>query len=186
MQCWLDEPPSSMQCNGRQPKNNGALLIQDYDDSWPELFSKLAVRVKAALGSLVVAVEHVGSTSVPGLAAKPVIDLDIILRSRADLREAIRLLARIGYDHEGDLGIAGRDAFRSPPGEPRHHVYVLAAGANELRRHLAFRDALRADHDLRDRYAELKRSLAKRYCNDRQSYTEAKSAFITSIVVAVS
>jgi GrpB-like predicted nucleotidyltransferase (UPF0157 family) len=158
------------------------VLIQDYDASWAEIFSKLAARVKAALGSLVVAEEHVGSTSVPGLAAKPVIDLDIILRSPEDLAETIRLLARIGYVHEGDLGIAGRDAFCSPPGEPRHHVYVLAAGTNELRRHLAFRDALRADNDLRDRYAELKRSLAERYGNDRQSYTAAKSTFISSII----
>jgi GrpB-like predicted nucleotidyltransferase (UPF0157 family) len=72
------------------PKNDGAVLIQDYDVTWPEVFSKLAARVKAALGSLVIAVEHVGSASVAGPAAKPVIDLDIILRSRADLREAIR------------------------------------------------------------------------------------------------
>lgn len=159
-----------------------AVLIQDYDASWPETFSKLAARLKAALGSLVVSIEHVGSTAVPGLAAKPVIDLDIILRSHADLQESMRLLACIGYDHEGDLGIAGRDAFRSPPGEPSHHVYVLVAGANELRRHLAFRDALRADNNLREKYAELKKSLTQRYCNDRQSYTEAKSAFITSII----
>jgi GrpB-like predicted nucleotidyltransferase (UPF0157 family) len=176
----MSRPPLCSATDGN-PKNDGAVLIQDYDASWPEVFANLAARVKAALGSLVVAVEHVGSTSVPGLAAKPVIDLDIILRSRADLQETIRLLALIGYHHEGDLGIAGREAFRSPAGPPRHHVYVLAAGANELRRHLAFRDALRANNELRDRYAELKRSLAERYGNDRQSYTDAKSAFIASV-----
>jgi GrpB-like predicted nucleotidyltransferase (UPF0157 family) len=161
--CWFDERPPLCRATGGNLKSDCAVLIQDYDASWPETFSKLAARLKTALGSHVVAIEHVGSTAVPGLAAKPVIDLDIVLRSRADLRESIQLLAGIGYGHEGDLGIGGRDAFRSPPGDPRHHVYVLAAGAIELRRHLSFRDALRAD-------------------NDRQSYTQAKSAFITSIV----
>jgi GrpB-like predicted nucleotidyltransferase (UPF0157 family) len=157
-------------------------MIQDYDPSWPDAFLKLLARVKGALGSLVFSVEHIGSTAVPGLAAKRIIDLDVVLASRADLPEAIRLLTRIGYVHEGDLGIADREAFRSPPGEPRHHLYVLVQGANELRCHLAFRDALRADSGLRDRYGALKRSLANAYKDDRSAYTEAKSALITSIV----
>jgi GrpB-like predicted nucleotidyltransferase (UPF0157 family) len=159
---------------------NDLVLIQDYDSSWPEFFSRLASRVKAALGDLAVTVEHIGSTSVPGLAAKPIIDLDVILASAADLPRAIRLLASIGYVHEGNLGIAGREAFRSPAGEPRHHLYVLIDGADELRRHLAFRDALRNDEVLRDRYAALKRALAEEHHGDRSGYTEAKSAFISA------
>jgi GrpB-like predicted nucleotidyltransferase (UPF0157 family) len=158
------------------------VLIQDYDPAWPDAFSKLANRIKAALGSLVITVEHIGSTAVPGLAAKPIIDLDVVLASPADLPEAIRRLANIGYVHEGDLGIAGREAFRLATGEPPHHLYVLAADANELRRHLAFRDALRADSDLRDEYAALKRSLAEAYKNNRSAYTQAKTAFITSTI----
>jgi GrpB-like predicted nucleotidyltransferase (UPF0157 family) len=162
--------------------NTDPVLIQDYDPSWPDAFSQLAARIKAALGRLVVTVEHIGSTAVPGLAAKPTIDLDVVLASSADLPEAVLLLATIGYVHEGDLGIAGREAFRSPPGPPHHHLYVLIAGANELRRHLAFRDALRSDNDLRDRYAALKRSLADAYKGDRDAYTQAKTHFITRIV----
>ena len=161
---------------------NDLVLIQDYDPSWPDTFLKLTAKVMAALGPLVVTIEHIGSTAVPGLAAKPVIDLDVVLASPADLPEAIRLLASIGYVHQGDLDITGREVFRSPPDEPRHHLYVLSVGANELRRHLAFRDALRVDIDLRDRYSALKRSLARAYRGDRNSYTRAKSAFITSIV----
>jgi len=157
-------------------------VIQDYDPSWPDAFLRLATRAAATLATLAVTVEHIGSTAVPGLAAKPIIDLDVVLASPTDLPEAIRLLARIGYRHEGDLGIVGREAFRSPAGEPRHHLYVLAAGANELRRHLAFRDALRASEDLRKEYAMLKRSLAMRYKDDRNAYTQAKSAFIASIL----
>jgi GrpB-like predicted nucleotidyltransferase (UPF0157 family) len=155
--------------------------IQDYDPAWPDAFSKLAARVKAALGSLAVAVEHIGSTAVPGLAAKPIIDLDVVLASSTDLPEAIRLLTTIGYVNEGDLGIAGREAFHSPAGEPSHHLYVLIEGAKELRRHLAFRDALRADNALRDKYAALKRGLAEAHTRDRNGYTEAKSAFITTL-----
>ena len=91
------------------------LEIRDYDPAWPDVFAKLAARARTALGSLVLTVEHIGSTSVPGLAAKPIIDLDVVLASPADPPEAIRRLARIGYAHEGDLGIAGRDALRADP-----------------------------------------------------------------------
>ena len=159
---------------------DATVLIQDYDPSWPHAYSKLATRVESALGSLVVTVEHIGSTAVPGLAAKPIIDLDVVLASSRDLPETIRLLASIGYVHEGNLGITGREAFRSPPGESPHHLYVLATGANGLRRHLAFRDALRASEDLRNKYAELKRVLAQTYKDDGRGYTEAKTAFIVS------
>jgi len=100
----------------------------------------------------------------------------------ADLPEAIRLLRGIGYVREGDLGVAGRDAFRSPPGTPPQHLYVLEQGANELRRHLAFLDALSADDPFRAEYATLKRSLAAAYKDNRSAYTEAKSAFIHSAI----
>ena len=159
---------------------NDLVLIQDYNPSWPDTFLKLTAKVKAALGPLVVTVEHIGSTAVSGLAAKPIIDLDVVLASSTDLAETIRLLGHIGYIHEGDLDIAGREAFRSPPNESPHHLYVLAAGATELRRHLAFRDALRADNGLRDSYATLKRGFAEAHRGDRSGYTEAKSAFISA------
>jgi GrpB-like predicted nucleotidyltransferase (UPF0157 family) len=163
-------------------RNGESLVIRDYDPSWPVVFSKLATEVMSALGSLVVAIEHIGSTAVPGLAAKPIIDLDVVLASSADLPEAIRLLTTLGYAHQGNLGVPGREAFRCPPGEPRHHLYVLIAGANELRRHLAFRDALRSSEDLRIQYTEHKRALAKAYQDDRSGYTDAKTDFITSVV----
>ena len=125
--------------------DNDSVMIRDYDATWPAIFLKLADRVKAHLGALVIQVEHVGSTAVPGLIAKPVIDMDVVLGSPFDRLEVIRRLGLLGYAHEGELGIAGRDAFRWPPDEERHHLYVLAAGAAELHRHLVFRDALRAD-----------------------------------------
>jgi GrpB-like predicted nucleotidyltransferase (UPF0157 family) len=163
-------------------KNNDAVSIEDYDPAWAKVFSKLAARAMAALGSLAVGVEHIGSTAVPGLAAKPIIDLDVVMALPADLPEVIQCLSNLGYVHEGDLGITGREAFRSPSDSPPHHLYVLSAGADELRRHLAFRDALRASSDLRNSYDALKRSLAEAHRNDRCAYTQGKAAFIASVV----
>lgn len=158
------------------------IVIEDYDPTWPHQFAKLAARVCAALDSLALQVEHVGSTAVPGLAAKPIIDMDVVVPSTADVLEVIRRLAAIGYAHEGDLGIVGREAFRSPRGEPRHHLYVLGDGAAELRRHLAFREALRKDGILREEYASLKRLLAAQFPGDRKAYSDAKAGFIERVL----
>src|SRR6516165_10752214 len=102
------------------------VIIVDYDSRWPDLFEELRVPVVAALGDLVIVVEHIGSTAVPGLAAKPIIDMDVVVPSVADIPEAIGRLATLGYVHRGDLGIAGREAFTAPAGTPRHHLYMCA------------------------------------------------------------
>lgn len=154
------------------------IFICEYDPAWPSQFGYLSERIFNVLGKIVRRIEHVGSTAVPDLIAKPIIDVDVVLGSDADLPEAIRLLATIRYVHEGNLGVTGREAFRAPENEVRHHLYVLSEGADELGRHIAFRDALRADSLLRSNYAELKRQLAVRHAGDRQSYMEAKSDFI--------
>jgi GrpB-like predicted nucleotidyltransferase (UPF0157 family) len=158
------------------------VVIVDYDPRWPATFASLADRLAAALGSLAVGIEHVGSTAVPGLAAKPIIDLDVVIASRADLPAVIDRLRLLGYDHEGDLGVPGRDAFASPPGGPSHHLYVCPAGSPALARHLALRDRLRADPEAAGAYGDLKRSLAARFGHDRAAYTDAKSAFIEALL----
>jgi GrpB-like predicted nucleotidyltransferase (UPF0157 family) len=118
------------------------LVIKEYDPQWPILFEELRVKFSEALGSMVSAIEHVGSTSVPGLAAKPIIDLDVLLASTAYLPETIRRLATLGYEHEGDLGIAGREAFRTPPNLFPHHLYVCLPNYEEFRRHILLRNSL--------------------------------------------
>ena len=138
--------------------------------------------MRGALGPRVARIEHVGSTAVPGLAALPVIDLDVVLADPAGRPGAIARLGAIGYAHEGELGIPGRDAFRWPAGEARHHLYLLADGADELRRHLRFRDALRADSALRERYAQLKRDIAARPGITRAAYKDAKGPFIAAVL----
>jgi len=138
------------------------------------------------------AVEHVGSTAVPGLAAKPIIDIDVVIRSRDELGEVVAALSGAGYEHQGDLDVPGREAFRrGGPDVPRdgtgrvwppHHLYVCHTDSDELRRHLAFRDFLRTHPDHAKRYAELKRSLAARCADDRETYTEGKSAFVWEVI----
>ncbi len=158
------------------------VIVADYDPAWPRLFEELRDRVVAALGDLVVAVEHVGSTAVPGLPAKPIVDLDVVIATAADLPAAIERLATLGYVHRGDLGIPGREAFSRPSDTPPHHLYVCARDSTELRRHLLFRDYLRTHPEDARAYGALKRQLATRFRDDREAYTEAKSAFVAEIL----
>ena len=108
----------------------------------------------------------------------------VVIADRADLPAVIRRLRPLGYRHEGDLGVPGREAFTAPAGEPPHHLYVCAVGAAALDRHLAFRDALRADPAAADAYGDLKRTLAARLRHDRAAYIEAKGAFVERVLAA--
>src|SRR5215216_2293030 len=158
------------------------VVIAAYDPRWPACFARLRDRLAAALGPLAVRIEHVGSTAVPGLAAKPIIDLDVVVATQDDLSAVIGRLRSLGYRHEGDLGVPGRDAFASPPGSPAHHLYVCPADSPALARHLALRDLLRADPEVARGYGDLKRTLAARFGHDRVAYTEGKTVFIESLL----
>lgn len=158
------------------------VVIVEYDPAWPVVFAELRERLAKTLGETALRIEHVGSTAVPGLAAKPIIDLDIIIQSDAALPEVISKLAAIGYVHEGDLGLAGRHAFSPPSDLPKHHPYVCATGNAELERHLAFRDHLRANPTAAELYGQLKRELAERFRHDREAYAVAKTAFVEDVL----
>lgn len=125
----------------------------------------------ALAGVPVEAIEHVGSTSVPGLAAKPVLDIDILVVA-ADIPAAVRRLATAGYVHQGDLGVTGREAFTAPDDDPRRHVYLGTRDNLHIRNHLAVRDVLRTHADLREQYAAVKLALAA----DPDTYISRKSA----------
>jgi len=161
------------------------VVVVPYDPEWPRTFEAVRARIAPHLGELAVGIEHVGSTAVPRLDAKPIVDVDVVVRRDEDVAEAIRLLATIGYVHLGDLGVAGREAFRAAPGLPRHHLYVCAAGSAALRAHLTLRDALRNDPELVAAYGALKRELAQWYRDDRDSYVEGKTPFITAVLLDV-
>jgi GrpB-like predicted nucleotidyltransferase (UPF0157 family) len=154
------------------------IVIVDYDPAWPGEFERLRGRAHAATGELALRIEHVGSTAVPGLAAKPVIDLVVVV-APGDVSSAVERLQTVGYTPRGNLGVAGREAFSVPPGEARHHLYVCPADSEELRAQLAFRDRLRTDRELAAAYEALKRRLAELHRDDRPAYTEAKTDFVT-------
>jgi GrpB-like predicted nucleotidyltransferase (UPF0157 family) len=160
------------------------IAIVDYDPTWPATFERLRDRAWRAVGDVARSIEHVGSTSVPGLAAKPIIDMDVVVSSPEASRAVIARLSTLGYEHIGDLGIPDREAFRAPPGDPAHHLYVCLAGSRALGNHLRFRDYLRQHPDAVAAYGALKRSLAAELAHDRWRYGEAKTEFIVRILQA--
>lgn len=154
----------------------------DYDPAWATAFQHLRARIQGALGDLHARVEHVGSTAVPGLAAKPIVDVDVIVQ-RADVERAVERLVAIGYrPAEHRLAIPDRHALAWPEGEPRHHVNVCPDDSAELARHLRFRDRLREDRELAREYGELKRELARVHRNDRVTYGESKTEFVERVL----
>lgn len=158
-----------------------SIEVVDWSPQWAEQFEEVAAALRAALGGVASArVEHVGSTSVPGLAAKPILDIDVIV-GRDDVARAVAALESVGYEHRGDLGVAGREAFFAP-GPPRRNVYVCEAGTVNVRNHLAVRDVLRTHDDLRDAYAEVKRALADDPTMDIDTYLAGKSAVLQQVL----
>jgi GrpB-like predicted nucleotidyltransferase (UPF0157 family) len=157
------------------------VIVLDYDPNWPGLFQSLRKRIADALGDLAAAIEHVGSTAVPDLASKPVIDIDVLLASETMFPAAIKRLARLGYVHQGNLGIPEREAFLAPANDAPHHLYVCPPGSSEFRRHMAFRDYLRAHPKDAKLYGDLKTALAERFREDRSAYIAAKGEFVAEL-----
>jgi GrpB-like predicted nucleotidyltransferase (UPF0157 family) len=164
------------------PPSASPIEITEYDAAWPMLFEEIAVPLRRSLADLGVKVEHVGSTAVPGLAAKPVIDIDVVVHAPDDVLRAIERLRTLGYVYQGNKGIAGREAFLWPSDAVRHHLYVVVACSRPHADHVDFRDYLRQHPDIAAQYAALKRRLAKDYRDDQQGYTNAKSEFVAGVL----
>lgn len=159
------------------------VVVCPYDDGWKTDFESIKSEILEALGPLALAVEHVGSTSVPGLSAKPIIDLDVVIEDYTVFKDVVSRLEKMGYHHEGDLGITGREAFGYEGREHlrQHHLYVCPKDSPELRRHLAFRDHLRTHPDAVREYSRVKEEGAKLYPEDIDRYIAHKSPFIEKI-----
>jgi GrpB-like predicted nucleotidyltransferase (UPF0157 family) len=158
-----------------------SIEVVDWSPSWAEQYDEVAAVLREALADVSSArVEHVGSTSVPGLPAKPVLDVDVIVEA-PDVPVAIAALESVGYVHRGDLGVSGREAFHAP-GPPRRNVYVCTAGTANVRNHLAVRDVLRTRDDLRDAYADVKRALAADPEMDIDTYIAGKSEVLQQVL----
>jgi GrpB-like predicted nucleotidyltransferase (UPF0157 family) len=152
--------------------------LVDHDPSWAELYEQERDRLAGVFDGSVVGIEHVGSTSVPDLCAKPVVDVLIGLRQLDVSEEQIATMKSLGYDYLGDYGLPGRLFFRKHP--RTHHVHVVEHGGEHWERQLTFRDALRSDAEERIRYDEFKRRLAAEG-HSRDVYTELKTPFIRAV-----
>jgi GrpB-like predicted nucleotidyltransferase (UPF0157 family) len=156
-------------------------VVVAWDDKWSRDFQAIADRLTPALPDGAT-VEHVGSTAVGGLAAKPIIDVDVVVRDRRTVPLAVVALQRLGYMHEGDLGIPGREAFSVLPGLPYHHLYVVVAGSQPHRDHIDLRDYLRTHPKEAERYAAVKQRLAYLLTTDRDEYVRQKSVVVEDLL----
>jgi len=164
------------------------IVVLPYDQKWQQDFLDIKNELVAALeispehGSLALAIEHVGSTSVPGLFAKPIIDIDVVAKA-CDVEAAIQALAGIGYNHEGNLGIPGREAFGYSGKDHlrQHHLYLCPEDSPELKRHLAFRDYLRTHPLAVEEYSHIKLEAARLFPHDIDGYINHKSPVIEKI-----
>lgn len=164
-----------------RPTEPTSIDVVSHDEAWAHRFEQVAATLRAALADLPARVEHVGSTAVPGLAAKPILDIDVIVEAD-HVAAALRALEEAGYQHRGDLGVAGREAFFAPDADPRRHVYLCTAGTLNVRNHLAVRDVLRQRSDLRDEYAAVKQQLADHPDMDIVTYTARKSEVLQKVL----
>lgn len=158
-----------------------SIRLVPYDSTWPLEFAAEADRIERGCAGLPLELEHIGSTAVPGLAAKPVIDILAGRPGNTSGDSYVAAFRQLGYEHKGAYGIPGRNYFRR--GSPRtHHVHLVSRSSDFWRDHLLFRDYLRSHPDIAREYETIKRELAAMYVMDKERYVDAKGPFIKSIV----
>ena len=159
------------------------VVVLPYDRAWKSAFEDIKAEIECAIGDLIIGIEHVGSTSVEGMSAKPCIDIDVVIRDYAVFDAVVSKLAAIGYAHEGDLGIKDREAFKysDKPHLLTHHLYVCPQNSGELHRHMTFRDFLRCHPEAVEKYSRVKETAAKLFPDDIDQYIAYKSPCIEEL-----
>jgi GrpB-like predicted nucleotidyltransferase (UPF0157 family) len=159
------------------------VIVLPYDVAWQSAFEKIKCEIEESIGDLIIGVEHIGSTSVKGMSAKPCIDIDVIIEDYSVFDMVVDRLKSIGYIHEGDLGIKDREAFAYSSKEhlQAHHLYVCPKYSEELYRHITFRDFLRSNSDEVKKYSLIKEKAAELFPNDIDGYIEYKSPCIEEL-----
>ena len=157
--------------------------VLPYDETWTSAFEEIKNEIVDAVGDLIIGIEHVGSAAVKGLSAKPIIDIDIIIKDYTTFDAVVHRLNSIGYIHEGDLGIKDREAFKylDKPHLQRHHLYVCPQQSEELFRHITFRDFLRSNPEAVKRYCTVKEKAAQLFPNEIEKYIAYKSPCIEEL-----
>jgi len=156
------------------------VTVVPYDARWPQGFGAASAEVAAALGANLLQIHHIGSTAIPGMCAKPVIDMLAVVADVGAIDARDAQMRALGYESMGEFGIAGRRYLRrdNSAGERTHQVHAFQRGSPHVRRHLAFRDFMRAHAEPAEQYAALKRRLADAHPNDIEAYMDGKDGFI--------
>ena len=159
------------------------VVVLPYNENWKTEFEAIKQELEGAVGDLALAIEHVGSTSVEGMSAKPCIDVDLVIANYDVFEEVKQSLEKIGYIHEGDLGIKDREAFKYEDKShlQKHHLYVCPKASKELHRHLTFRDFLRSNPEAAKEYSKTKETAASLYPDDIDKYIAHKSPCIEKL-----
>ena len=159
------------------------VTVLPYDAAWVSAFEDIKKELENALDDLIIGVEHIGSTSVVGMSAKPCIDIDIVIKDYSVFNSVVERLAAIGYIHEGDLGIKDREAFKysDKPHLMMHHLYICPQYSEELHRHITFRDFLQSNPEAVRKYSLIKEKAAELFPNDIDGYIKYKSPCIEEL-----
>lgn len=157
--------------------------VVPYNPNWLKLFRGEADKIAAVLGSEVIAIHHIGSTAIQNICAKPIIDILVVVRGIEKIDESNEKMTELGYQPKGEVGIPGRRFFIKNEDTTRtHHVHIFQTGALEVEQHLNFRDYLVAHPEEAQAYSRLKEKLARKFPEDRESYTEGKDGFIKEML----
>lgn len=161
---------------------NEAIKIEPYNEAWPAMFAELGLAMRSALGCTALRIDHIGSTSVPGLDAKPILDVQISVSSFEPFSSIREPLEAIGFLYRADNPDLTKRYFRERPGQRRTHTHVRREGSWSQQFALLFRDYLRVHPGERNEYADLKHRLAEQYGDDRHGYVDAKGPFIWTVM----
>lgn len=165
----------------------GTVKLSSRHKAWHQLFLSERRRLQRAFGKVILDIEHIGSTAIPDVPAKPIIDMAVGVRTLATAQRMTRTFARLGYEHRGKQGARGRELFVKGPEQRRtHHAHVTRYGSTFWRDHLHFRDYLRTQKRAAVQYTRLKRGLAAKHPNSRRDYTKGKAKFIAKIIQVAS
>ncbi len=159
------------------------VVVLPYDRTWKFAFEEIKREIEGAIGDLIIGIEHVGSTSVEGLSAKPIIDIDVVIKDYSTFDAVVSKLESIGYIYEGNLGIKDREAFKysDKPHLQQHHLYVCPQQSVELYRHITFRDFLVNNSEAAKKYSAVKEKAAQLFPDNIEKYIEYKSPCIEEL-----
>ncbi|WP_205665661.1 GrpB family protein [Anoxybacter fermentans] len=161
----------------------GIVKLHPYTNEWKRLYEEEKNLLWSSIGNYVVDIQHIGSTSIPGIEAKPIIDIMVGVRNLEDGEKCVEFLEKLGYEYKGEHGIPGRLFFAKGDSTMRtHHLHMVEWNSDFWRNHLLFRNYLRKHEDVAEEYLKLKRELAEKFAKDRDAYTAGKADFIQRVL----